>query len=434
MGDLTDLLLNGIVEFPDAAPPASFLNWFPFIGLLVYALIGAMYGGGVVAYGVAIMFFTVLLKLILLPIDFANRYFTKKNSNFMQKMKPEQDALKEQYADNPLQLNRATQELYKKHGYKMGGFCLFMFINLFVTMAIFMSVFTTLRYIADYNTELQATSLQAVYQEFEYGDYFTQADIDTVNNPYSTPEDVAQAFYNIANTTRTDGTTFAEAVNIAYNNHRVGFLWIRNIWVSDVPWSSSATFSQGLFRSVATAPEGYYGNARNAYLDAQFNIINHVLDHDTNQRSWNGMLLLIILAGITSWGAAYINGKIMMNKKKDDKPKEAVIKYSMRETKNQADQKIPTVDPVVMQRVMKIVLPAIMVYFTMISTAALAIYIVVNSLLSTAITVGLNYPVDKLLKWQEQKKLAKGGDGMPETDGNVINPHAKYFKSKRKEK
>jgi len=424
MGDLTNLILTGTVEFPSSISGAPWpLNWFPFIGHFVYAIISGMYGGGVVSYGVAIIFFTIILKLILLPLDFLNKYFTKRNARFMKKIKPEEDTLKEQYASDPMQLHRARQELYRKHGYKMSGFCIFMFINLFVTMAIFFSVFGALRFVADYNVGLQVHAVQGVYQEFSANDN----DFAPIN-----------------------GVTFEEAINTAYSEHAVGFLWIRNIWKEDVPWTN-ATLTSGQFlrhvlRDAEFIPEdelilinaeriqeGLPTTSRAAIAHAQFEIIYNSLD-STHKRNWNGLLILIVLAGITSWASAYLTSKMMNKSKPTDPttPKEQKVEYSMRNTKNQSDQsKIPTVDPVVMGRIMKIILPIVMVYFTMISTAALAIYIIMNSIITTALVAGLSYPVDKLLDWQEKRKMARG-DTPPETEAGVINPHAKYFKNKRK--
>jgi len=405
MGDLTNLLLNGIVEFPTSIPASAPwpLGWFPFIGHFVYNIISAMYGGGAVSYGVAIILFTIILKLILLPMDFLNKYFTKKNSNFMQKIKPEEDELKEQYAADPIQLNRARSALYKKHGYKMGGFCLFMFINILVIAMVFFTVFGALRFVADHNIREQARAVQGVYLEF----YQTDPIFDR------------------------EGQEFIDAINTAYNQHNVGFLWIQNVWVPDVPWSSSSTLSRTLYHRIGTTPEGFTAEQSAAMLNSQYDAISAAIN-PSNNRDWNGLLILIILAGVTSWGSAYVNSKMMLkNRKKDDKPKEPKIEYSMRNTKDRSEVKVPTVDPVMMGRIMKIVLPIIMVYFTMISTAALAIYIIMNSVLSTAILFGLNYPVDKLLAWEEKRKKARG-DAPPDVEPGTINPHTKYFKNKRK--
>jgi len=440
MGDLINLLA-GEVFFPDQGAGIK------FIGKFVYILIGAMYNHGAIGYGVAIIFFTLVLKLMLLPMDFANKYFTKRNAAKMAKFKPEEDILKEQYASDPMQLNRARQELYRKHGYKMGGFCGFMAINLVVTLCVFMSVFLSLRAVADYNVQLTAQKLQGVYLQYE--EEFQDPDFDD--------------------------TEFVADINKAYEQHNIGFLWIKNVWHSDVPWSPSGlTFGEySMYTEVKTdytrdldTIMGFYGVSDEPELVAYFNetyprkdkkgklrdpstneiVAQYVYDVKLTQfntiepaidssykRKWNGLLILIALAGATTYLSLYLNAKFLGVKKTkgEVKAQEKKAQYSMRNVKNQADQpKAPTVDPAMMGKVMKIALPIVMVIFTFMNTAALAIYIIANSVFSTVIMLGLNYPADKLVKWQE-KRAEKRGTGGPATDTSVINPHAKYFKSKR---
>ncbi|MDR0461893.1 MAG: membrane protein insertase YidC [Christensenellaceae bacterium] len=424
MGNLINLL-QGLVEFP-----AKGSGWFPFIGKFVYVLAGAMHNHGALNYGLALIFFTIILKLVLFPMDFANKYFTKKNAKFMAKIKPEEDLLKEQYKDDMMKLNQARQALYKKHGYKMGGFCLFTIINLFLTLAIFMSIFTSLRAVATHNVVLAANNLEAVY--YQYRD-----DPDGLGLTLESSE-------------------FKIALNDAYTKHNTSFLWIKNIWHEDVPWSSG----------TLTVAE-YVNNRKVEITDAELDVANQAIADElgvditalpdenkksklemkieqydfiyanldaSHKRNWNGLLILVVLAGVTSWGSSYITARLMKTKKKTDestKPKEAVAVYSMRDAKDQTDPKAPQVDPAVVGKIMMFVLPAIMIFFTMSSTAALAIYIITNSLLSTIIAFGLGWPVDKLLAWQDKHRKARGLDP-DETDKSLINPHAKYFKRKKK--
>jgi len=433
MGNLIGLL-NGIVEFP-----AGGAGWFPFIGQFVYILISAMHGNGALPYGLAIIFFTIILKLMLLPMDFANRYFTKRNSNFMQKMKPEEDEIRAQYANDPMRINRERQMLYKRHGYKMGGFCLFTIINLFVILAIFMSVFTALRGVATHNVDLSVQNLQAVYKSYE--------------------QDIKDETL--------DATEFKKDINAVYAQHSVGFLWIKNIWKQDVPWtgagltwkeyaSSAKIITDDELKNcpicagehdtaakLLTAHDyttndagmkAYVADVHDfatpeAYIRHQYDTIYAAMDK-SYKRSWNGLLFLIILAGVSSWGTAYITMKMNKTTQAKAAPKEEKFVYSMREVKNKLDPKVPNVDPAMVGKVMMFVLPAIMIFFTMSSTAALAIYIITNSLLSTAITFGMKYPVDKLLAWQDKRKSNRGDT--PKIDESVINPHAKYFKGRKK--
>lgn len=75
-----------------------------------------------VALGVIL--FTVALKLITLPFDYASKASMRKNSVKMEKMRPELEKLQKQYADNKELYNQKMMALYKKNGYSMFGACL----------------------------------------------------------------------------------------------------------------------------------------------------------------------------------------------------------------------------------------------------------------------------------------------------------------------
>ena len=446
MGDLINLL-GGIVEFPSRGAGIA------FIGKFVYILIKGLGGGGAVNYGVAIIFFTIILKLILLPLDFINRFFTKRNSNMMTKIKPEEDELREQFGSDMLQFNRARQAIYKKHGYKMSGFCLFSIVNMVVTLMIFISVFSSLRAVATHNVRLQVQDLQAVHQVYT----FDTATADTLA-------------FEKALAKKDAGMSFEQAINVTYNERSIGFLWIKNIWRQDVPWANSA-LSEGEYVSNSNREvnqmkidhfkdlliQEFHDNRDSELSDSEFDELlaefELTLEQQTDaqymtaivrfeyrtiykeldsshKRKWNGLLILVILAGVSSWGSAYITAKMTKAKNQNKKTKEQIVQYSMRKAKTQTDNPIPQVDPAAVGKIMMFVLPAIMVFFTMSSTAALAIYIITNSLISTGITFGLNWPVDKLLAWEEKRRAERGD--LPDTDTDVINPHAKYFKRRKK--
>ena len=78
--------------------------------------------GSSVALGVIL--FTVILKLVTLPFDYASRASMRKNSLKMEEMRPELEKLQEQYADNKDLYNQKMMALYKKNGYSMFGACL----------------------------------------------------------------------------------------------------------------------------------------------------------------------------------------------------------------------------------------------------------------------------------------------------------------------
>lgn len=71
-----------------------------------------------------VVLFTLILKLITLPFDYASRASMRKNSLKMEQMRPELEKLQKQYADNKDLYNQKMLALYKKNGYSMFGACL----------------------------------------------------------------------------------------------------------------------------------------------------------------------------------------------------------------------------------------------------------------------------------------------------------------------
>ena len=84
-------------------------------------------------YGVAIIIFAVLIKLILMPITAKS----KRSSMKMSRLAPRQKAIQEKYANDPQKQNEAMQTLYKEEGVSMGGSCLWSLIPLFILIPLF---------------------------------------------------------------------------------------------------------------------------------------------------------------------------------------------------------------------------------------------------------------------------------------------------------
>jgi len=84
-------------------------------------------------YGVALIIFAVLVKLILLPITAKS----KKESMKMSRLSPRLKVIQERYANDQAKQNEAIQALYKEEGVSMGGGCLWSMIPLFILIPLF---------------------------------------------------------------------------------------------------------------------------------------------------------------------------------------------------------------------------------------------------------------------------------------------------------
>ena len=71
-------------------------------------------------YGVAIILFTLVTKIILLPIN----YKTQKNAARMQFLNPKLAKLKKSYQNNPQKLQAEQMKLYQEEGVNPMGSCL----------------------------------------------------------------------------------------------------------------------------------------------------------------------------------------------------------------------------------------------------------------------------------------------------------------------
>lgn len=113
-------------------------------------------------YGVAIIIFTILVKLLLLPISIKQQRTMKKTAKIQGKLKE----IQFKYKNDPEQLNKATMELYKSE--KMSPFsgCLSAIIQIILLFAVFLMVQSPLTYmlkvdqnvIENYKNELKETT------------------------------------------------------------------------------------------------------------------------------------------------------------------------------------------------------------------------------------------------------------------------------------
>lgn len=74
--------------------------------------------------GIGIILFTLILKLITLPLDIYSRASTKKNSLKMEMMKDDLEKLQKQYKNNERLYQQKMMALYKKNGYSAFSACL----------------------------------------------------------------------------------------------------------------------------------------------------------------------------------------------------------------------------------------------------------------------------------------------------------------------
>ena len=371
---------------------------------------------GIPNYAWAIIVFTIVIKLVMLPFDLLNKYVTAKNTRVQTAIQPELEKIQKQYGNNKQVLNQKTMELYKKHNYNVTGSCVIMLVNMALTLFIFITLFSGLNSMAAYKVQYQYNEIQKSYYSVEdYGN-------DNISEIYA-------GYYKdyVANNTKQDGTYDAalatadaktktkeylaslntdlakeNALN-RYNEVKESWLWIDNIWKADTPWTNSvASFSEYSNSAKATFKDYTFAlstaeNAPTATLTA--NDLKELAEVEYNQimdpiretaGRENGYLIVVILAaGLNVLSILATQGKLKFKKKKKTTLEE--------EPKQKKSNGI----------LMLILLPALMIYITMSYNAVFGLYILVSSLVGTATTPLINWLVGLIEKRKENKKKAK---------------------------
>ena len=100
-------------------------------------------------YGVALILFAILVKVILLPMTAKG----KKSMMKMSRITPRVQALQKKYAGDQQKQNQAIQALYREEGVSMGGGCLWSFLPILFLFPVYWVIREPLQYILHLSTE-----------------------------------------------------------------------------------------------------------------------------------------------------------------------------------------------------------------------------------------------------------------------------------------
>ena len=130
---------------------AFFANMFGYILNFIYEIVQN--------YGLAIIIFTIIIKLAMLPMTIKQQKTLEKSKKLQEKMKE----LQFKYKNNPEMLNKETMALYKSENMSPFSGCFSSIIQLILLLSVFFLVQSPLTYmrkveptiIEDYKTQLQ---------------------------------------------------------------------------------------------------------------------------------------------------------------------------------------------------------------------------------------------------------------------------------------
>ena len=323
-------------------------------------------GGGVASFGWTVVLFTVILRLILSPLDIWQKVISRRNNKAMERMKPQLEALQARYADDKQRLQQEQMALYKKEKYSTMGMCL----PTIVTFVVFFVVFAGFRqmvgyqFAKDYKECVKAynTSIAEQIEANKDAEYIVDNgdgkwDIDDVAKTESGADFYAAAKKNAQHA----------VYNVYYSEDQVtirSFLWIKNIFVSDnwaqaVPDFATVTGQKGMATSKLT------GITIDEYNDVMADILG--TGGYGKDGKWNGLLILPIL----SIALSFLSTKLLSGSQAQPPapPQDAQGEGAEKAKSQQQTMKM-----------MQYVMPVMMGVFALFYSGAFALYMFTSSL------------------------------------------------------
>lgn len=323
-------------------------------------------GGGVASFGWTVVLFTVILRLILSPLDIWQKVISRRNNKAMERMKPQLEALQARYADDKQRLQQEQMALYKKEKYSTMGMCL----PTIVTFVVFFVVFAGFRQMVGYQFAKDYKECVKAYNTSIAEQIEANKDADYI-------EDNGDGKWDIDDVAKTEsGADFYAAAkknaqhavyNVYYSEDQVtirSFLWIKNIFVSDnwaqaVPDFATVTGQKGMATSKLT------GITIDEYNDVMADVLG--TGGYGKDGKWNGLLILPIL----SIALSFLSTKLLSGSQAQPP---APAQDAQGEGAEKAKSQQQTM------KMMQYVMPIMMGVFALFYSGAFALYMFTSSL------------------------------------------------------
>lgn len=327
-------------------------------------------------YAWGIVLLTICIKLVMLPLDFFNKKVSKKNARMQAVLQPEMVKLQKQCGNDKNLYNQKLSELYKKNNFNIMGSCIFMLVNLVLTLVIFLTLWSSLNGIANYKFQDQYYKLR---------DTYNQTIITSTATTDEEKEREAQ-----------------QAVIYKYDEVKDSWLWIDNIWKPETPWTNSVpTFDEYLGLVGNKVEVEKLDEEGNVILDEEGNVTyEFVLFKDLSEEKQtaikeeynkvmtalreekgraNGYLILTILAIGTALFSQFL------------------MQHRVGKKNAGAAQAQPT------NKVLMIIMPLILGLFTLFYNSVFGIYIIVSQMIAIATSPLIDLILDKVDRKTEKK-------------------------------
>ena len=343
--------------------------------------------------GLAIILFTIVVYLLLLPLTIRQQKFSKLSA----KMSPELQAIQNKYKDKQRdqQAMMAMQEeqraVYAKYGVSPSGTCLPLLIQMPILVALYRVIYAIPAYVG------------------RVRDVFTHNDF--INNLISQEgsQEFISSFKNAAMYTKQFGNEKFTVENT--------YIDILN-QASSAEWQSIATEYPSLADEVAYITENL--DKFNNFLGLNIaNSPSFTVSQAFDNGQWIlliGAILIPLLSAVTQW----INVKLMPNSTQTD-------------TKNQTEQQAAMMSSM---KMMNYMMPITSAIFCFTLPAGMGIYWIAGSVVRTIQQIAINKYIDKMdidkIVEKNKEKYEKKKEKIAEMGGYDLNTMNKYASMRTK--
>ncbi len=384
--------------------------------------------GALGTYMLAIILLAVLVRIVFSLVDIINKKVTMKTNAINEKMKPEMEAIQKKYGGDRVVMQQKMNELQRKYGGSMMAGCLPMLISLVLQFTVFLTLWSSLQAVANFNIAEKYENMKNVYanvinlntqemlsslsgyengdelsvvvdvegkivqisnttkgltNEVEYKSDWSNEEIYNLLETYvidPSNEETTQATAYTPKTYSSVLKTLAEEISEKYYlENQEGFLWIKNVYKSESPTSPLFTKSE-----IKNYLSGFYSEEEKALEeenDYEGKIFDCVITAGIGQKDLgcNGYYILTIIAVLSSFLSLWLSNKLMKN-----------------QSSSQSQSKA-----------MYFIMPIIFGIFTFMYTSLFAIYIIVGQLVMIALTPLTTWVVKKWNDHDEKKNKDK---------------------------
>ncbi|MCL2598658.1 MAG: YidC/Oxa1 family membrane protein insertase [Firmicutes bacterium] len=425
LGAFSNLLGTVVLQKPGAFPwEVLIVSVFDFVKI----------------YGWRIILFTLLLRLLLSPMDFFSRFSMRKNARKLEGVKDKLEAVEKRFTD-PLEKMRAQNAIKKEAGIKQFASCLPMLI----TPIIFIWMSVSMGNVAKYMNMQNYVEWYNVYQT-------------TYSQAYNTH---GEAYQNDSKATE----IAQKAVTKYYeDNDTDSFLWVKSIWSSDVPWQTAIKnqndFKKAIDKYATEKPERFvdrvpqyqidgagkfdldiegnpiivdnsgsilegadfvrdaegqpiaetdsagkvvyfekaWNNARRNEALGRYDKVTADLRASANN-SANGYLILVVLAS----GISFLSFWVMQKQQSAS----GMNMMGMGGTSPFGDPKNAQGTQKWTMRIMRFMMPAMYIYFGLVNSAMFSIYMIASSLITLGFTTFMTFLINMLEKKKTHDEITK---------------------------